>query len=220
MDIPASHGRRRGFDELFARGERRQTAARPSALPALRTSSSPRRSSPERRTSRRSQSFGSSPSHPRRLARTGSWVTAVYFSSSAVRVGLSVVVPGCPPLSVVVRCCLDHRDAGAGSGGCAGDYMAVSRPMSIVEMVLGSLDEYPLLLTIDEAAGVLRIGRSLAYELARLYERTGRALGLPVHEARFVPPGAPLGARRADCDRPGRASGRRPRSDRGLRSAE
>ena len=46
-------------------------------------------------------------------------------------------------------------------------------------MVLGSLDEYPLLLTIDEAAGVLRIGRSLAYELARLYEQTEGRLGLP-----------------------------------------
>ena len=52
--------------------------------------------------------------------------------------------------------------------------------MSIVEMVLGSLDEYPLLLTIDEAAGVLRIGRSLAYDLARLYEQTDGRLGLPV----------------------------------------
>ena len=35
-------------------------------------------------------------------------------------------------------------------------------------MVLGSLDEHPVLLTIEEAAAVLRIGRSLAYELARL----------------------------------------------------
>ena len=52
--------------------------------------------------------------------------------------------------------------------------------MSIVEMVLGSLDEYPLLLTIDEAAGLLRIGRSLAYDLARLYEQTDGRLGLPV----------------------------------------
>ena len=30
-------------------------------------------------------------------------------------------------------------------------------------MVLGELDEYPVLLTIEEAAAVLRIGRSLAY---------------------------------------------------------
>ncbi len=52
--------------------------------------------------------------------------------------------------------------------------------MSIVEMVLGSLDEYPLLLTIEEAARVLRMGRSLAYDLARLYEQTDGRLGLPV----------------------------------------
>jgi len=52
--------------------------------------------------------------------------------------------------------------------------------MSIVEVVLGSLDEYPLLLTVEEAAGVLRIGRSLAYELARLYESSDGRDGLPV----------------------------------------
>ena len=52
--------------------------------------------------------------------------------------------------------------------------------MSIVEVVLGSLDEYPLLLTVEEAAAVLRIGRSLAYELARLYESSDGRDGLPV----------------------------------------
>jgi hypothetical protein len=52
--------------------------------------------------------------------------------------------------------------------------------MSIVDVVLGSLDEYPLLLTVEEAAGVLRIGRSLAYELARLYESSDGRDGLPV----------------------------------------
>ncbi len=51
--------------------------------------------------------------------------------------------------------------------------------MSIVEVVLGSLDEYPLLLTVEEAAGVLRIGRSLAYELARQYEMSDGYDGLP-----------------------------------------
>ena len=52
--------------------------------------------------------------------------------------------------------------------------------MSIVEKVLGSLDEYPVLLTIDEAAAVLRIGRSLAYELARQYTASDGRAGLPV----------------------------------------
>ena len=52
--------------------------------------------------------------------------------------------------------------------------------MSIVEVVLGSLDEYPLLLTVEESAAVLRIGRSLAYELARLYESSDGREGLPV----------------------------------------
>jgi hypothetical protein len=52
--------------------------------------------------------------------------------------------------------------------------------MSIVEVVLGSLDEYPLLLTVEESAAVLRIGRSLAYELARLYESSDGRDGLPV----------------------------------------
>lgn len=38
----------------------------------------------------------------------------------------------------------------------------------------------PALLTIEEAARVLRIGRSLAYQLAREYDATGGVSGLPV----------------------------------------
>lgn len=38
----------------------------------------------------------------------------------------------------------------------------------------------PSLLTIAEAARVLRIGRSLAYQLAHRYEATGGLDGLPV----------------------------------------
>lgn len=39
--------------------------------------------------------------------------------------------------------------------------------------------EGELLLTIEEAAGVLRVGRSLAYDLARRYEVSGGITGLP-----------------------------------------
>src|SRR3954452_25276752 len=60
------------------------------------------------------------------------------------------------------------------------DDMDVSSPMSIVEVVLGELDEYPLPLTVEEAARVLRIGRSLAYVLARTYESSDGRDGLPV----------------------------------------
>ena len=35
-------------------------------------------------------------------------------------------------------------------------------------------------LTVEEAASVLRIGRSLAYQLAREYDATGGRSGLPV----------------------------------------
>ena len=43
-----------------------------------------------------------------------------------------------------------------------------------------SWDSLPLLLTIDEAARVLRISRSLAYQLAREYETSGGTSGIPV----------------------------------------
>ncbi len=51
--------------------------------------------------------------------------------------------------------------------------------MSILE-VLSPVDQHPPLLTIDEAAEMLRIGRSLAYVLARQYEASDGREGMPV----------------------------------------
>lgn len=43
-----------------------------------------------------------------------------------------------------------------------------------------TLDELPEVLTVEEAAAVLRIGRTAAYELARQWRATGGVVGLPV----------------------------------------
>ena len=43
-----------------------------------------------------------------------------------------------------------------------------------------SLDELPDVLTVEEAAKVLRIGRGAAYELARQWRESGGMHGLPV----------------------------------------
>jgi hypothetical protein len=61
-----------------------------------------------------------------------------------------------------------------------GPIIPAVRPMSVVEAAVYSLEQHPLLLTIEEAAGVLRIGRTLAYELARRYEVSDGHFGLPV----------------------------------------
>ena len=45
--------------------------------------------------------------------------------------------------------------------------------------------EYPMLLTIEEAAGLMRIGRSKAYALAHEYLHSSGTAGLPV--LRFGP---------------------------------
>ena len=50
---------------------------------------------------------------------------------------------------------------------------------SVDETATNSAD-LPLLLTIEEAAEVLRIGRTLAYRLARLHDDTAGCDGLPV----------------------------------------
>lgn len=52
--------------------------------------------------------------------------------------------------------------------------------MSIVEVVLGSLDEYPLLLTIEEAGGRTANRAIARYDLARQYEASRGRSGLPV----------------------------------------
>jgi excisionase family DNA binding protein len=43
-----------------------------------------------------------------------------------------------------------------------------------------SLDDLPEVLTVEEAAAVLRIGRGAAYELTRQYRTTNGREGLPV----------------------------------------
>jgi excisionase family DNA binding protein len=43
-----------------------------------------------------------------------------------------------------------------------------------------ALDELPEVLTVEEAAAVLRIGRGAAYELARQWRESGGRHGLPV----------------------------------------
>ena len=43
-----------------------------------------------------------------------------------------------------------------------------------------SVDEWPDLLTVEEAAEVLRIGRTKAYDLAKEWRATDGASGLPV----------------------------------------
>lgn len=45
-----------------------------------------------------------------------------------------------------------------------------------------SLEDLPAVLTVEEAAAVLRIGRGAAYELARRYRVTEGSEGLPVIE--------------------------------------
>lgn len=43
-----------------------------------------------------------------------------------------------------------------------------------------AIDSLPLMLTVEEAAQVCRIGRSVAYEQARIYLDSDGAHGLPV----------------------------------------
>ncbi len=52
--------------------------------------------------------------------------------------------------------------------------------MSLVGKLAQDVDPPPLLYTVEEAAAVLRIGRTLAYALARRYQSSGGTAGLPV----------------------------------------
>lgn len=52
--------------------------------------------------------------------------------------------------------------------------------MSVVGELEFALQDFPFLLTVEEAAELLRIGRSLAYDLARRYGLSGGREGLPV----------------------------------------
>ena len=52
--------------------------------------------------------------------------------------------------------------------------------LRVVRGVTQSLDELPEVLTVEEAAAILRIGRGAAYELARQWRETNGREGLPV----------------------------------------
>ena len=65
----------------------------------------------------------------------------------------------------------------------------------------GSLDDLPAMLTVEEAARILRIGRSLAYQLATRYLDSGGTDGLPVLRLGGVLPRPWLCAARVDHDR-------------------
>ena len=76
------------------------------------------------------------------------------------------------------------------------------------------LDEYPELMTVEEAAEYLRVSRAMGYQLARQYRITGGAEGLPVSQvgrclrvpqaelARFVTRGGTSSADRYAGNRP------------------
>ena len=68
----------------------------------------------------------------------------------------------------------------------AGSYTLSSHSVSVlrqdgrVDEPIDEWDALPIVLTLDEAARLLRIGRSKAYELAAAYTSSGGVQGLPV----------------------------------------
>ena len=69
-------------------------------------------------------------------------------------------------------------------------------PTAVVEPNEPSITQMPLLLTMTEAAAVLRIGRTTVYKLAENWRATDGASGIPT-----VRIGAKLFVRRADLER-------------------
>jgi excisionase family DNA binding protein len=57
---------------------------------------------------------------------------------------------------------------------------AMRGELKVVSAATPSLDDLPEVLTVEEAAAVLRIGRGAAYELARQYRASNGRAGLPV----------------------------------------
>jgi excisionase family DNA binding protein len=85
----------------------------------------------------------------------------------------------------------------------------VVRPDLQVVASTPSLEELPEVLTVEEAAAVLRIGRGAAYALARQYLATDGREGLPVvrlGRSLRVPRAKLLGLLQLDVE-PGRATG-------------
>ena len=103
----------------------------------------------------------------------------------------------CPLVSAVYRW-LPRSGSGPDQPVALGNDADVTSSMSAVgKLEAPSANEPPLLHTIEEAAEVLRIGRTLAYALARRYEDDRRSRRAPGHPPRQLPAGAALGAARA-----------------------
>lgn len=90
-----------------------------------------------------------------------------------------------PPrtLLLVDSCALRIEAARLGDPNCRTDRNLMSLVLTRrtqEDQMPQTLDEYPELLTVDEAAEYLRISRALGYQLARRYRITGGEAGLPV----------------------------------------
>lgn len=92
------------------------------------------------------------------------------------------------PLGSRVHSCVHAtgRPNGRGRLRAPGEILRTDRRAGLRFMSVVTIEDrfatagLPLLLTVEEAAAVLRIGRTLAYSLAHRYEKTGGVTGLPV----------------------------------------